>query len=396
MNITHSLIRIVSFFSKELREVARRPGVLLSVVIGPFLILLLFGMGTTGFRSPFATEIVIPPDSGLPRDARYYADLVQGRIDVVRISEEAEAGEQRLRSGEIGLLIVAPPNAESELREGRQVPMRVAWNEVDPIADGFAQAVTPIIEGAINAEIIETVAAEGFSVAGAETGVTTTIAPEVIARPVVAEIENVAPTGPTVLNFYGPAVLALIIQHLGISLTSLALVRERLGGQIDRYRVAPVSATEVLLGKGMAYGVVTGLVAAGVGAVLVLSLGVPAIGGFTEPIIVGALLALASLGLGLVISLLADSEQQAVQMSMLLLLASVFLSGLVLPVSNFAPWMEPIAYSLPVTHGIAALQDTMLRGELLQPWMVLVLGVMTALLFLVAVLLLRRAMRSAG
>ncbi len=195
------------------------------------------------------------------------------------------------------------------------------------------------------------------------------IDPEVIARPVEAETENVAPTDPSVLNFYGPAVLALVIQHLGVSLTSLTLVRERRGGHMDRYRVAPVSASEILIGKALAYGLVTVAVAAGVAALLVYGLGVPVASGWVGPALVVLLLALASLGLGLVISLVADTEQQAVQLSMLLLLASAFLSGLVLPISSFATWMEPIAYLLPVTHGIAALQETMLRGSLTDLWM---------------------------
>ena len=195
------------------------------------------------------------------------------------------------------------------------------------------------------------------------------IDPEVVARPVEADAENIAPTEPSVLNFYGPAVLALIVQHLGVSLTSLSLVRERRGGHMDRYRVAPVSASEILIGKALAYGLVTVAVAAGVAALLVYGLGVPVASGWIGPAVIVLLLALASLGLGLVISLVADTEQQAVQLSMLLLLASAFLSGLVLPISSFATWMEPIAYLLPVTHGIAALQETMLRGSLTDTWM---------------------------
>ena len=55
-----SLIRIGSFTGKELREVIRRPGVLLSTIIGPFAVMLVFGLGYSGYREPFVTEIERP------------------------------------------------------------------------------------------------------------------------------------------------------------------------------------------------------------------------------------------------------------------------------------------------------------------------------------------------
>jgi ABC-2 type transport system permease protein len=391
------IVRAAAFFSKELREVVRRPGVLISVVFGPFLIMFLFGMGTTGFRDRIVTEIVVPADLALSRDPEYYASLVQGRIEVVNIGEDAEGAERRLREGEIDLLIVAPEDAAAKLRSGQQTEMRVAWNEIDPLADAFTYALTAILVGNVNAEIIEQAAADGIALAEEElNGDVTTIPAEVIARPSTAETENVAPTPASVVNFYGPAVLALVIQHLGVSLTALSLVRERLGGQIDRYRVAPVGAAEVLLGKYAAHGLLSLATGAAVMGLLVGVLGVPMIDGWLVPALVAGLLALASLGAGIVISLLADSERQAVQLSMLLLLASVFLSGLVLPVSDFAWWIEPIAYLLPVTHGIAALQESMLRGELQTVWAPVVLAAMGVVLYILAVVLMRRALRSAA
>jgi ABC-2 type transport system permease protein len=396
VNPFSSLIRTSAFFTKELREVARRPGVLLSVVIGPFLIMFLFGMGTTGFREAIVTEIVVPDGIEMPRDPDYYASLVQGQIRVVGVGDDAEAAERRLAAGEIDLLIVAPQDAVSKLRSGERTTIRVAWNEVDPLADAFTYALTATLVGNVNAEIIEQAAADGIELAESQLNAeVTTIAADVIARPTTAETENIAPTKPSIVNYYGPAVLALVIQHLGVSLTALSLVRERRGGHVDRYRVAPVGAMEILVGKYAAYGLLCLMTGTAVAALLVGVLGVPVIGGWIVPAAVAGLLALASLGAGIVISLLADSERQAVQLSMLLLLASVFLSGLVLPVGDFAWWVTPIAYLLPVTHGISALQESMLRGQLETLWAAPALAAMAAALYGVAVVLMRRELRSA-
>ena len=58
---------------------------------------------------------------------------------------------------------------------------------------------------------------------------------------------------PNVVAFFAPAVLALVLQHMGVTLTALSLVRERLSGAMDIFRVAPVRALEILIGKYLAY-----------------------------------------------------------------------------------------------------------------------------------------------
>jgi ABC-2 type transport system permease protein len=396
-DIWHSLVRITSFIGKELREVFRRPGVLASLVLGPFLIMLLFGLGYTGSRSPFRTEIVLPPGSELPRDQEFYEDLAPGRIQVVGLSEDQDRTEQRLRNREIDLMVVAPENAVAQLREGTQTEILVAWNQVDPVYDGLAHLAVSTMVAELNAEIIRQAAAEGITLAEGELGPQVTdISPEVIAKPTTAVTENVAPSDPTVLNFFAPAVLALVLQHLGVTLTALSMVRERLSGQMDLFRVAPVNSMEVLVGKYVAYGLLTLVVGGTVGALMVFGLGVPVLGGYVTAIGIVLLLAFASLGVGLLISLVADSERQAVQLSMLVLLASVFFSGFVLPVQDFIGAVQYFAYALPVTHGIALLQETMLRGELSTTWMIGALAGIGVALYALSLLRLRRILRSAS
>ena len=394
--IGQSVVRMASFTGKELREVLRRPGVLASLILGPFLIMFTFGLGYSGYRAPFATEIVIPQGTEFPRDPEYYANLAPGRLDVRQVTDDIAGAEERLRSGELDLVIIAPENASTELRAGRQTTIRVAWNEVDPVYDQLAGLATSILTSSLNAAIIEEAAAEGISFVEAEVGPeVTNVPPEVIARPTTAETQNIAPTEPDVLAFFGPAVFALVIQHLAVTLTALSLVRERLSGQMDRFRVAPVTSMELLVGKYVAYAALSLAVTAIVGVLLVGVLGVPLLGGWLPFVGIVLLLTFASLGVGLLISLIADSERQAVQLSMLVLLASVFFSGFVLPVTDFAEWTQYIAYALPVTHGIATLQEHMLRGTVANQWMLLVLAGIGILLYVGSLLRLRRVLATA-
>ncbi len=390
-------VRITSFVGKELREVIRRPGVLASLVLGPFLIMLLFGIGYTGSRTPFRTEIVVPRDSPLPRDEAFYAELAPGRLEVVQISEERADTERRLRGRGIDLMVVAPTDAVAQLRAGEQTEILVAWNEIDPVYDGLAHLAVATMVAELNAEIIRQAAAEGIDLVEGELGPRVRdISPEVIAEPTAAVVENVAPSEPTVLNFFAPAVLALVLQHLAVTLTALSMVRERLSGQMDLFRVAPVNSMEVLVGKYVAYAVLTLIVGGVVGALMVFGLGVPVLGGYVAAIGIVLLLAFASLGVGLLISLVADSERQAVQLSMLVLLASVFFSGFVLPVQDFIGAVQYFAYALPVTHGIATLQETMLRGEVTTTWMIAALAGIGVALYLLSLLRLRAILRAAN
>ena len=396
-DLWHSLVRITSFSGKELRETLRRPGMLFALVLGPFLIMLVFGIGYTGARQPLATEIVIPAGSNLPRDAEFYSELAPGRIQVTNVTDDRQEAMRRLERLETDLVVVAPENATEQLRQGKQTEILVAWNLVDPVDDGLARLAVSTMVSTLNAEIIRQAAAEGIDLAESQAGARVeNLSPDVIAEPTTAKTQNVAPSEPSVLNFFGPAVLALVIQHLAITLSALSMVRERLSGQIDLFRVAPVNALEVLTGKYVAFALLSLFVTAVVGALMVFALHIPVLSGYLTAMLIVLLLTFASLGVGLLISLVADSERMAVQLAMLVLLASVFFSGFVLPVQDFIGPVQYLAYALPVTHGIATLQDAMLRGTVTEPWMLAALAGIGLVLYLVSLLRMQAVLRSAA
>jgi ABC-2 type transport system permease protein len=81
---------------------------------------------------------------------------------------------------------------------------------------------------------------------------------------------------------------------------------------------------------------------------------------------------------------------------MLVLLASVFFSGFVLPVQDFVGPVQIISYLLPVTHAIALLQDSMLRGQLFQPWMLPALAGIGLALYLISLLRMQSVLKGVG
>jgi ABC-2 type transport system permease protein len=97
----------------------------------------------------------------------------------------------------------------------------------------------------------------------------------------------------------------------------------------------------------------------------------------------------------LVIAMVADSDRQAVQLSLLVLLAAVFFSGFVLGIDEFTAPVRALAYALPVTHGIVLLQDLMLRGATNAAWEIGALGLIALLTLFLSWALLRRSMTTA-
>jgi ABC-2 type transport system permease protein len=387
------VIRLLAFIGKEIAETLRRPGAVMSLVFGPFLIMAIFGLGYDGVRRPLETVVVVPPSSELPADEASYQRLAGGGLDVVEVTPDRAAAEARLVAGDVDVVIVAPPDPESAVLAGEQSVLEVLVDAIDPIAAANAGFLAAGLSSAVNREIVERVVEEGqdFALAAGE-GSAGRISPEIVASPTRAELLNVAPSTPGVLAFFGPAVLALILQHVAVSLVALSLVRERMSGVIELFRIAPVSTVEILVGKMLAFGLVAGGIAAMTVALLVGVFRIPML---ADPWMIAGVIALllaASLALGALIAVVSDSERQAVQLSLLLLLASVFFSGFVLAIEEFSAPVRAIAALLPVTHGIRLLQDLMLRGAVTQPWGVVALVLIAVATSWASWVLLRRGM----
>ena len=396
LGLLKSWTRMTSFIGKEITEVVRRPGVLVSLVLGPFLIMALFGVGYSGQRRPLETSIVLPGGSTLPQDPAFYQEVSGQSVHIVEVTGDLASARERLQQGVVDLLVIAPEDVEQAFLDGRQATIGVEYNQIDPIRDNYAQFVAQRQVQELNRRIIARAVGEGKSylVASAGSDPSAQIPAEVVAAPMRADLRNWAPISPTVVAYFAPAVLALVLQHMAVTLTALSLVRERLSGVFDVFRVAPVRSFEILAGKYLAYAFFNLAIATAVSLLMVFGLGVPLLGEPRFFALVVGLLTFASLGLGLLISTLADSELQAVQLSMLVLLASVFFSGFVLPLEEFQPFARAFAYALPVTHGIQLMQDIMLRGGTYNTWELWALGVIGTVLFLATGLTLRRSLSS--
>lgn len=222
-----------------------------------------------------------------------------------------------------------------------------------------------------------------------------TLDPAVLTRPFDSSTENILPVRVAQNDYFVPASLALLLQHLGVTFAALSLVRDRSTGLFELLRVSPLSPWEIVTGKCIAYLLMGGGVAAILLALAVHVLGVPMAGAviWLAAVVVGVVLA--SLALGMILSMVSGTESQAVQYAMLSLLAGLFFSGFILSIDDLEAPVRVVSFALPVTYGIRAFQDVMFRG--LQPSWIDLGGLvgLTALYGTLAVMALRSKLRMA-
>ncbi|MCA1668081.1 MAG: ABC transporter permease, partial [Thermomicrobia bacterium] len=283
------------------------------------------------------------------RDAKGAADaLAQMQAATVNNQSDLRTREQLLAGAEH--YFNAPTNANDDLVK-REAAVDQSLGNVDTIIRNLGASLPQnLATGQPDTKATEDLVANSQS---AEQGAQALQLPpaEVLVAPFQAEVNNKAPVLPSFIAFYAPAVLALLLQHVSITLTALTLVRERTSGATELFRVTPSATPEMLIA--------------------------------------------AALGLGLVISAVATSETQAVQYAMLVLLASVFFGNFFLPIDTLYPWARVISYALPITYGVQAMQNIMLRGIPANPNTFIALGAFAVGFFLLGTLLFRRTVRKA-
>jgi ABC-2 type transport system permease protein len=184
----------------------------------------------------------------------------------------------------------------------------------------------------------------------------------------------------------------MILLFVGTVITSLGVVRERQAGTLELLAVMPFRPRDVFVGKIAPYFVIA---AVDLGVVVVagtLLFDVP-FRGSAATLALGSLLFLfVTLGLGVLVSSVSQTQGQAIQLALMLLLPQVLLSGLIFPVASMAPGVRWISYVLPLTYFNEIARGVMLRGAgieaLAQP--LLLLAALGALAVTLAVLRFRR------
>ena len=503
------IIRSSAFVTKELAEILRQTRLLLALVLGPFLILLVFGLGFRNQARVLRTVFVVPNNESVIRQqVEQYATSLGPQLDFRGVTDNKSEALAQLSRGQVDAVAVIPSNTEQQIRNSEQPTVQLFHREIDPLQVSYVEYVGQIYVDELNRRVLRNIAEQGQQEAGSVqqdmdvakasaramreayqtgnaqqaqaernrmkmsldavslavgaslgvlSGVEETVGadqggsgasvilgtlnhinqtnqslqaaaadksdysqeaqrsteiesdldqldtqlknfrqidPRVLVSPFKSETLSVNNVKLETSEFFSPGVIILLLQHLLVTFASLSIVRERISGAMELFRVSPLSPFETLLGKYISYMLIGVVLAAAISALVVLVLSVPMLGSWQNFAIVLTALMFTSLGMGFVISLLSETTSQAVQYSMLTLLFSIFFSGFFLDLRLMDQSVRFLAYIIPATFGMRLLQEVMFRANAVNiPLLAGLLGI-GVLFFILSLFLLARQMRT--
>lgn len=381
------LVRLTSFFRKEILEVLRQPKLVLTLILGPFLILLLFAIGYTSSQEPLRTLLVASDQNELANEIEAQIGQVEDLIEYVGRTSDGEEMMQLLEDQEIDLAFLIPNEAMETIRGDEKVQLDFYHNQIDPNQASYSRIVAQNITQLINKEVLKTLAQES------DIEEAVSISPEVLTEPFTYQSYTVAGMSIAPTDFLTPGVIVLLLQHMMTTLAALSIVREVRTGTMELYRVSPLKAIEIIISKYISYILLGILIAIALFLVTVYGLKMPVLGSLIHVGLIFLAVLFSSIGIGFFISLVSKTDTEAVQFAMIALLFSVFFSGFFIDLRYILAPVSYISYLIPTTYGKNLLQDILLRGYAMDWRLFAILLGMGVLFFIISWILLSVRMK---
>ena len=334
--------RLWAIVLKELRQM-RRDRITLAMIIGiPVMQLVLFGyainLNLRGLDAAIADQAGTAGSRALVMDM-----LATGVIEPVATARTPQQLMQMLRRGEISVGVVVPADFERRRLDGREA-VQVLVDGSDTVVQSAAIQLARMPIGDPRPHLPQPSGTVGPAGGGQ-----------------ISVVSFYNPERRSAVNIV-PGLIGVILTMTMVLFTGVAIVRERERGNMELLIATPLSRSELMVGKVLPYAVI-GLVQ----TTVVLALGmwlfrVPVQGSLLDVYLAAALLILANLTLGLLISTKAQSQFQAMQMTFFVFLPSILLSGFMFPFAGMPTLVQWLAEVLPLTHFLRLIRGVMLRG----------------------------------
>jgi ABC-2 type transport system permease protein len=163
-------------------------------------------------------------------------------------------------------------------------------------------------------------------------------------------------------NFYVPGVIAIIVMLITLMLTSMAIVREKEIGTIEQLLVSPITPTEFILGKTLPFALIGYADVLLVAALGVFWFEVPIRGSLLMLLVGTTFYLMTTLGIGLFISTVSRTQQQAMMSVFFFYFPAVLLSGFMFPIANMPPLVQYLTYANPLRYFLVILRGIFLKG----------------------------------
>lgn len=160
-NLPRPLIRISSFLRKEIFTITRQPLLVLTLILGPFLILFFFGIGYRNEARALRTLFVVEGEDALAQRIEEYASNLGPQLLFQGVTNDLDEAREQLRRGEIDLITVVPANAYETVRNNEQATLRLFHHEIDPFQSDYVDVFGRVYVNEINRRILRFITSEG-------------------------------------------------------------------------------------------------------------------------------------------------------------------------------------------------------------------------------------------
>jgi ABC-2 type transport system permease protein len=340
--------RILFMMWKEVLELRQDPRIFSIIFIAPVVQLSILGYAATTDVTNVPIVIVDADRSTASRAliSRFTASNIFKVVDLVSSMQDVDP---YIEKGEAWMAVAIPPQYGEGLQRGRPVQLQI-------VADGSDASSTNIALGYASnliADYAQDLVQKASRSAGAQSGgggidprVRVWFNPRIESR-----------------YFMLPGIFALLLLVVTANLSSMAVVREREVGTLEQLNVTPLSRLELIFGKLVPYAVIGMIDAMIVLLVIVFWFQVPLRGSFWLLLSMSSIYLLTTLGLGLFISTISNTQQQAMMTSTFFFMTPMmYLSGFVFPIENMPSWIQPLTFLIPLRYFVIILRGIFLQG----------------------------------
>jgi ABC-2 type transport system permease protein len=337
--------RLFFVIYKEFIHIVRDPRTLAVMFLMPIMQLILLGYAMTTDVDHIPTLVL---DQDLTSQSRALIEAYQASnyFDVTRYASTEEELRRLIDKGAFRAGLIIPSGYGNNLEKRQNAQVSFAIDGSDPTVARTAFAASQTIAQAHSLEL-----------AGQRIGLTLETLPGV-------EVHTRIWYNPEMksINFMIPGLLGLILQFMTTLFTAMAIVREREHGTIEQLMVTPITPPELILGKIVPYVAIAFFDLAEVLIIGVLWFGVPIHGSVTLLLAISTLFLLTTLGLGIFISTIAGTQQEAMYLSFFTILPSIFLSGFLFPLEAMPRALRLVSYVIPLRYMLSVATGIILKG----------------------------------
>lgn len=341
-----SLDRVMAVLVKEFIQLTR-DRLTYAMLLGiPVIQLLLFGYAINTDPRELPTAVLVQENSTFARSTLAAIEN-SGYFEIVAQARSPAELDDLVRRGEVQFAVTIPGDFTRRVVRRDEAQILVEADATDPAATGGAvAALAALPREALRHDLAGAVAPEDGLALPFEVVVHRRYNPETI----------------TSYNIV-PGLLGVILSMTLVMMTALGVTRELERGTMESLLATPVQPLEVMVGKLAPY-VVVGLIQTTLILILARVLfGVPMAGGWFGLAVGVMLFIIGSLALGFLISTVARTQLQAMQLSFFYMLPSILLSGFMFPFRGMPDWTQALGTIIPVTHFLRVVRGALLKGQ---------------------------------